>query len=297
MNRRNLQFNALRAFEAAARHNSVTGAAEELGVTHSAVSHQLKQLETQLDTRLFERTNRGLKITVEGSRLLPVLIESFDRISNALNEFRQSDDQGVIRVTCTPTFAAKWLVSRLSDWYASPDACRIHLQPSLEFLDFAGDNLDLAIRCGVPPWEGLEHELLLPIHLVPVCSPEYARQHKLPAEPVAVLEHDLIHADVGDHGPGEEWRDWLTGCNVQATQNLPGLAVHDPALAMQAAADGLGLAIGYREFIERDLQAGHLLCASQQLVKHEYSYYLVYRKGQPNQVALNQFKNWLIDQQ
>ena len=105
MNRRNFQFNALRAFEAAARHNSVTGAAKELGVTHSAVSHQLKQLETQLNTRLFERTNRGLKISAEGSRLLPVLIESFDRISNALSEFEQIDKQTVIRVTCTPTFA------------------------------------------------------------------------------------------------------------------------------------------------------------------------------------------------
>ena len=296
MNRRNLQFNALRAFEAAARHNSVTGAAQELGVTHSAVSHQLKQLETQLGTRLFERTNRGLKISVEGSRLLPVLIESFDRISNALNEFQQSDEQQAIRVSCTPTFAAKWLVSRLSDWYASPDVCRIHLQPSLEFLDFAGDNLDLAIRCGVPPWEGLEHELLLPIHLIPVCSPQYARQHKLPAEPVALLEQDLIHADVGDHGQGEEWMDWLRGCKVNTTQKLPGLSVHDPALAMQAAADGLGIAIGYRELIERDLHAGHLLCASQQSVKHEYSYYLVHRKGQAGHAALQQFKSWLMSQ-
>lgn len=297
MNRRNLQFNALRAFEAAARHQSVSGAAEELAVTHSAVSHQLRQLETQLGIRLFERTNRGLKISPEGSRLLPVLIESFDRITQTLTELSQTDQEALIWVTCTPTFAAKWLVPRLTDWYADLDSCRIHLQPSLEFLEFSSNRIDLAIRCGVPPWDGMEHELLLPIHLIPVCNPQYARQHQLPVNPRSLLDHDLIHADVGDHGQGQEWSDWLAGAQLPVPPNMPGLSVHDPALAMQAAADGLGLAVGYRELIDQDLHVGNLICASDLAVKHEYSYYLVYRREVlNNNPALQKFKHWLLDQ-
>jgi len=138
MKRRNLPFNALRAFEAAARHASVSGAARELSVTHSAISHQLKLLEAQLGTRLFERTNRGLQITDSGASLLPVLSESFDRINARLTALQQKQGPAVIadiiNVTSTSSFASKWLVPRLSSWYAEPGACRIHLLPSLDYL-------------------------------------------------------------------------------------------------------------------------------------------------------------------
>ena len=296
MNRRNLHFNALRAFEAAARHASVSGAARELSVTDSAISHQLKQLETQLGTQLFQRTNRGLKITVAGEALLPVLAESFDRISATLDNICNHHQEAVIQVTSTPSFAAKWLVPRLSDWYSKPDASRIHLVPSLEVLDLQRDNIDFAIRCGNPPWNELEHELLMPIHLVPVCSPEYAAANESLDNPADALQHNLIHADVGDNGLGEEWRDWLQAGGVSCQKELPGLSVKDPALAMQAAADGLGLAIGYLELIDRDLHSGRLLAASEQLVKHEYSYHLVYRQSTLENASLRMFRDWLIDQ-
>jgi DNA-binding transcriptional LysR family regulator len=296
MNRRNLHFNALRAFEAAARHASVSGAAKELSVTHSAISHQLKQLELQLDTKLFQRTNRGLNITPAGAALLPVLAESFDRISATLDHIRKNDREEVIQVTSTPSFAAKWLVPRLSDWYSSTDASRIHLLPSLDLLDLQRENIDFAIRCGNPPWHGFEYELLLPIHLVPVCSPEYSARKKLLKHPADALQHDLIHADVGDNGLGEEWCVWLQACGVDCPNNLPGLSVKDPALAMQAAADGLGLAIGYLELIDRDLHSGRLLAASEQMVRHDFSYHLVYRPATKENPSLQLFRDWLIDQ-
>ena len=296
MDRRNLPFNSLRAFEAAARHASVSGAARELGVTHSAVSHQIKQLEQLLGIALFVRTNRGLQITVEGEMLLPVVGESFDRIGSTLAQLRSVEQDSVIQVTSTPTFATKWLVPKLVDWYAQESACRIHLRPSLEFLDFDRDGIDLAIRCGVPPWQGLEHELLMPIHLVPVCSPAYAQAHGLLKKPADALRHDLIHADVGDHGLGEEWKDWLKGARIEAPAELRGLSMHDPALAMQAAADGLGLAIGYRELIDQDLNSGKLVSASGKLVKHQYSYYLVYKKTARKNLAVKHFSDWLSSQ-
>lgn len=292
MNRRNLPFNALRAFEAAARHASVSAAAHELSVTHSAVSHQLKQLEQNLGVKLFHRTNRGLKITAEGEALFPVLFESFDRISTVLDELAHRQGKDVIHVTCTPSFASKWLVPRLGNWYARKDASRIHLQPNPNFLDFKSNNIDIAIRCGVPPWKNLEHELLMPIHLVPVCSPEYLNKMEPFKHPRDLLTCDLIHADIGDHGLGEEWCDWLTGCGIECPKTIDGLSFHDPALAMQAAADGLGLAIGYRELIDNDLLNNKLVIASNCPVKHPFAYYLVYPPDQKSR-SIASFKAWL----
>jgi LysR family glycine cleavage system transcriptional activator len=269
MDRRNIHFNALRAFEAAARHASVSAAAKELSVTHSAVSHQIKLLEQSLGVSLFQRTNRGLNITAHGETLLPVLMQSFDQISAVLDEIRPVNSDDIIRVTTTPSFASKWLVPRLSDWYAENDAARVHLIPSLGDLDFETQKIDLAIRCGKPPWTKLEHEFFMPIHLVPVCSPQYRDQHPGLDTSADVLKHNLIHADIDNHNLGDEWCAWLQGSGMTCPAKFEGLSFHDPALAMQAAADGLGLAIGYLELIGRDLQMGKLVTASGSSVKHQ----------------------------
>lgn len=152
MKRRNLPLNALRAFQAAARHSSVAGAARAPGVTHSAVSHRLKQLERQVATRLLDRGNRGLRITAGGELLLPVLSESFDRIDATLTHLRPNQALDAIQVTSTPSFASKWLIPRLGDWYRDASASRINLLPSLDYLDLQAGKVDYAIRCGVPPW-------------------------------------------------------------------------------------------------------------------------------------------------
>jgi len=296
MKRRNLPLNALRAFEAAARHSSVSGAAHELAVTHSAVSHQIKQLETQLGTRLFERSNRGLRITSSGEQLLPVLSESFDRIAGTLTHLQPNRAIDTIHVTSTPSFASKWLFPRLGDWYRDASASRINLLPSLDYLELEAGKVDFAIRCGIPPWLDCQHELLMPIHLVPVCSPDYAAANNPLRTPDDALQHKLIHADIGDQAPGQEWRDWLEGCGVDCPEHLDGLSLRDPALAMQAAADGLGFAIGYLELIDRDLQSGRLVCAHEHLVKHDYSYYLVYRHQPSTNSADERFRSWLLDQ-
>ena len=300
MKRRNLPFNALRAFEAAARHASVSGAARELSVTHSAISHQLKLLESQLGIRLFERTNRGLQITSSGESLLPVLSESFDRINDRLTDLQHNQGPAalpdIINVTSTPSFASKWLVPRLASWYAEPGASRIHLLPSLDDLDLQAGNIDFAIRCGIPPWPDYGHELLMPIHMVPVCSPEYAASSTALKHPIDALRHNLIHADIAEQSRGQEWHDWLKGCGVDCPEQLDGLSLKDPALAMQAAADGLGLAIGYFELIDRDLNSGQLVCASSQRIKHDYSYYLLHRRAPGIGSAAARFRDWLLGQ-
>ncbi|MFT5219296.1 MAG: LysR family glycine cleavage system transcriptional activator [Planctomycetota bacterium] len=296
MDRRKLPFNALRAFEAAARYASVTAAAKELGVTHSAISHQIKRLEEILGVALFQRTNRGLIITRDGAALLPTLSDSFDRIVATLNNIGNRDIAGAIQVTSTPTFASKWLLPRLSDWYTNPDASRIHLLPSLDLLDFKSGNIDFAIRCGIPSWPGLAHELLMPIDLIPVCSPDYAKRSRAPHTPEDLLEHNLIHADLGDHGLGEEWQDWLKGCGMKDEIKLQGLSFQDPALAMQAAADGLGVAIGYHQLIDHDLGSGKLVTFFNRTVRHRYAYYLVYDVNRKKDKPLQQFQRWITNQ-
>jgi len=297
MPHRKLHFNSLRAFEAAARHSSVSGAAKELSVTHGAVSHQLRRLESELGTKLFERTNRGLRITGAGEALASVLIDSFERIGAAIDELHEKNTGMSIKVTCTPTFASKWLLPRLAEWYARPGAKRVHLQPTLDLLKLRSGTTDCAIRCGIPPWKGLRHELLMPIHLVPVCSPRYAAGREIPLRDADILQQELLHADLGDNEPGEEWRDWLTGIGADAPRELPGVSFQDPALAMQAAADGLGFAIGYLELIGRDLLTGDLVTAHPRSVRHRFSYYLVYPERAIDDDGLQTFMDWIRRQQ
>jgi LysR family glycine cleavage system transcriptional activator len=293
MRHRKLYLSVLRAFEAAARHSSVTGAARELSVTHGAVSHQLRRLESELGVTLFRRTNRGLHITRAGEDLASVVTDSFERIGATIDALRRAEHAASINVTSTPTFASKWLLPRLAQWYAEPAASRVHLHPTLELLDLHSGQADCAIRCGLPPWKGLEHELLMPIHLVPVCSPGYAARRKIPLREAEILGHDLIHADIGKNETGEEWREWLAGVGVESPGKLPGVSCQDPALAMQAAADGLGIAIGYLELIERDLQTGNLVAAHPRMVRHRLSYYLVYPGRPAGGAGPQAFLEWI----
>jgi LysR family glycine cleavage system transcriptional activator len=295
MDRRDLPLNALRAFEAAARALSVSKAADELGVTHSAISHQIKRLETLLDRRLFVRNNRGLEITQEGIRLYKVTADGFDQLSNSLDQLQNIKPGNSLRVTCTPTFATKWLIPRLSDWYKNASACGVHVLPDLDLLDFNSERIDLAIRCGLPPWRNLHHQLLSNIHLIPVCSPEHLKRIAPIDKAEDLLEQDLIHADVGDHSLGDEWRDWFNGCSIKPVRELRGLSFHDPALAMQAATDGMGIAIGYHELITEDLRTGKLVIALDRPVKHAFNYYLVTPKDSPADHPSIDLANWLFN--
>jgi LysR family glycine cleavage system transcriptional activator len=136
----------------------------------------------------------------------------------------------------------------------------------------------------------------MPIHMVPVCSPEYAATSTALKHPIDALRHNLIHADIAEQSRGQEWHDWLKGCGVDCPEQLDGLSLKDPALAMQAAADGLGLAIGYFELIDRDLNSGQLVCASAQRIKHDYSYYLLHRRAPGVGSAAARFRDWLLGQ-
>jgi len=289
-----LPLTSLRAFESAARQRSFSKAAEELAVTHSAVSHQIKQLEVQLGTALFLRSNRGVKLTGAGETLLPVVGESLDRVAAALDGLIRPAQGGFLTVTATPSFAAKWLVPRLSRWRARNGDLGIHLVPTLRMLEFAKDEADIGVRCGLPPWPGLQAEFLLPVTMTPVCSPALLAEGAALRRPRDVLNHSLIHADVTGHVLGEEWRTWLEAAGAGEVGGLAGLSFHDPGPAMQAAIDGLGIAIGYLELAEADLAAGRLVRPFAQQVRHGFSYYLVYPAARRREPGIAAFRAWIL---
>ncbi len=295
MRRRDLHFNSLRSFEVAARHRSLSKAAAELGVTHSAVSHQIKLLEEQIGAELFTRSSQGVRLTPSGETLLSVLSESFDRITNTLSRLADTAGTASLRVTTTPTFATRWLVPRISAWRSLETGINLHLLPTLDFLDLDGGAADVAIRCGKPPWPGLTSELLRPINMTPVCSPSLLKEDDLEDEH-DVLNHELIHADIRGHALGEEWKMWLTAAGVSPAGDLQGLSFHDPSLALQAALDGLGIAMGYLDLIEPVVESGRLVCPFDLVVKHYFSYYFVYPTTRAHEDKIRTFKDWLISE-
>lgn len=296
MNRGTLPLNSLRAFEASARQSSFSKAAEELCVTHSAVSQQIKQLEELLGVKLFRRTNRGVQLTDPGQTLLPILIESFDRIGETLDGLAKGSGEDTISVTTTPSFATKWLVPRLRRWREQQEDLSIHLQPTLRFLDLVKGEADVGIRCGTPPWRGLNADLVLPIHMTPVCSPSFLEGRNQLRTPRDILEFALVHADITGHDLGEEWRTWLTAAGVTDVVRLDGLSFHDPNLALQAAVDGLGIAMGYLELAEHDISAGRLVSPFSLAVRHPFSYYLTYPGTRAQTPKIKAFRNWIMDE-
>jgi len=294
--RQDLPLNGLRAFEAAARHQSFSAAAEELCVTHGAISQQIKRLEEHTNLSLFHRHNRGVHLTDAGAALLPVLCDCFDRMSATIESLTRKSGSGRLKVTTTPLFASRWLIPRLNSWRRQEASLDVDLHPSLQMLDIQRGECDLGIRCGVPPWPGLKSELLLPIHLSPLCSPDLLEGARALKQPSDLKRYDLIHADIESHVRGEEWNMWLSVAGESDLGNSAGFYFHEPALALQAAADGLGVAMGYLEFVKADLGSGKLVQPFDLSVRHTFSYYLVYSKPLSTAGDLRSFVAWIREE-
>ena len=208
MIRPHLPLNALRAFEASARHLSFTRAAVELFVTPAAVSHQVKSLEAQLNVTLFKRLPRGLMLTSEGETLLPVLRESFDRIAETLERFEGGHYREVLTVGAVGTFAVGWLLPRLADFQAKHPFIDLRLSTNNNRVDVAAEGLDYAIRFGAGAWHGIEALRLIDAPLSVLCVPELARQLRSPED---LLKQTLLRSYRTD-----EWPEWFLACGLPA---------------------------------------------------------------------------------
>jgi LysR family glycine cleavage system transcriptional activator len=289
MLRRLPSLNALRAFEAAARHQSFTKAADELSVTQGAVSHQVKALEQELGLRLFARERQRLVITDAGRTYLEVVRDAFDRLAVGTNQLLQRQAAGVLTVTTSPNFAAKWLVHRLGRFAETHADIDLRLSASLQHVDFAREDIDLAVRHGDGNWPGLHVTRLCSEKLFPVCSPALARG-RVPLRSAADLRrHALLH--VNDRG---DWARWLNAAGIKGVASDRGPIFNQASIAIDAAIDGQGVALARTALAAWDLLSGRLVRPLAFGLKANYAYWIVCPKVVANLPKIAIFREWLL---
>jgi LysR family glycine cleavage system transcriptional activator len=227
--------NALRAFEAGARHLSFTKAAEELHVTQAAISHQVKLLEQDLGVSLFRRMTRKLALTEEGRALMRVAGEALDAIAEAAERLRATPGGRTLTLSLTPTFGVKWLAHRLGRFWAAHPEIDLRLHHSIHLADFARDEVDAAVRWGGGAWPGVEAVYLMRAGLVPVCSPALLEGAHPLCAPADLRHHTLLH-----ERDFVEWAQWLAVAGAREVEARRGPMIDDPSVLHQAAIDGHG---------------------------------------------------------
>lgn len=286
MLRSHLPLNALRAFEASARHLSFTRAAIELCVTQAAVSHQVKSLEAQLNVTLFKRLPRGLMLTSEGETLLPVVRDSFDRIAQTLSQFEGGHYREVLTVGAVGTFAVGWLLPRLPAFQTRYPFIDLRLSTHNNRVDVAAEGLDYAIRFGAGAWHGTDACQLLEAPLTVLCVPHLAEQLRTPAD---LLKHTLLRSYRSD-----EWSLWFQAAGLPADTLVPRSIVFDSSLAMmESALQGLGVALAPALMFSRQLQSDAVRQPFDVGISTG-SYWLTRLQSRAETPAMAAFKGWLM---
>ncbi len=285
MLRSHLPLNALRAFEASARHLSFTRAAIELCVTQAAVSHQVKSLEAQLNVTLFKRLPRGLMLTSEGESLLPVLRDAFDRIALTLDQFEGGHYREVLTVGAVGTFAVGWLLPRLADFHSRYPLIDLRLSTHNNRVDVAAEGLDYAIRFGAGAWHGTDACPLLEAPLTLLCVPQLAEQLRSPAD---VLKHTLLRSYRAD-----EWNLWFQAAGLPSDTRVPRSVVFDSSLAMmEAALQGAGVALAPALMFSLQLESD-VIRQPFEVGITTGSYWLTRLQSRAETSAMVAFKGWL----
>lgn len=291
MSRRLPPLNALRAFEAGARHLSFTRAADELFVTQAAVSHQVKTLEESLGVKLFKRLPRKLVLTDEGRALLPVVSESFARIADAAERITAGAQSQILNVTLTPAFAAKWLTPRFSRFWQRHPEIDLRLHHSISLIDFAREDMDMGVRAGRGEWPGLEAEFLLPIDLTPVCSPALLDGPHPLRTPSDLRHHTLLHED-----NQEDWVQWIRLAGVTDVDPRSGRVFNDSPSMIQVALDGQGVALGRTALIADDFRSGKLVRPFDLELSSEVAYHIIYPPGALALPKVKAFRDFLLEE-
>ncbi len=289
MARRLPPLNALRAFEAAARHLSFTKAAEELNVTQAAVSHQVKALEQHLGLKLFRRLNRALLLTEQGQMCLATAREAFDRIAEIAERLRASDARGTLTVSLLPSFAAKWLVPRLGRFRLAHPDIDVRVAPDERLVDFARDDVDVGIRYGEGRYPGLNTIRLLEEEVFPVCSPALGADGHPLRNPSDLAHQTLLH-DEGHDG----WRTWLLAADLPEIDPTRGPIFTDSSNLVQAAVEGQGVALARGALAAADLAAERLIRPFALSLPAAYAYYIVCPKATAETPKVKAFTTWLL---
>jgi len=280
--------NQLRAFEATARHLSFSEAAEELFVTHAAVSHQVKALEDFLQTRLFDRMTRSIKLTDQAQEYYQDARKALDIIEKATSRFFENRVNGELKISAAPSFATRWLLPRLSQFKTLYPEVEVKLIPSIEVTDFQKSDLDIAIRHGEGRWPGVKSVKLFDELLVPVASPDYLGE----VDQADILNQTLLSASPRKN----EWPEWIENQFGKSERKLDLVFFPTQALALDAAVSGAGIALADRHLIASDVQANRLVILRDEPIWNKQGFYVSYRKGPVVEAKVKVFCEWITTQ-
>jgi len=295
MPRRLPALNALKAFEAAARHGSFTRAAEELFVTQGAVSHQVKALEAELGLKLFNRERQRLVITEAGRAYLGVVRDAFDRIADGTERLLQRQSVGALAVSVSPNFAAKWLVHRLGRFAEVHPEIDLRVSAQPHHVDFTREDIDLAIRHGEGNEPGLHVIRLCAEELFPVCSPKLTTGRNALRHPSDLRRCTLIHMnDRQGWSSRQGWSQWLDHAGVTGVDSSRGLVLDQASMAIDAAIDGQGVVLTRTALAAWDLIGGRLVRPFDIALPASYGYWIVCAKTTAKLPKIVAFSEWLL---
>lgn len=278
---------ALRVFEAAARHPSFSAAADELAVTHGAVSQQVRALEDWLGVSLFERNGKRVALTPEGAHFAATANDALCRIGDAAATLKRRANPNRLTITTMPSFAARWLAPRISRFLDVEPGVEFSIVTTAQVLDFSRDGVDVAIRCGFGPCTEPNAVKLMSDTLLVVASPDYVSRHA-PVLPESLLEHPLIREDY------PFWDDWFRGAGLSVTVPSNGLVFNDSSLALQAAIDGRGIAVSRRSIAAGEIAAGRLVKLFPLEVPTDLAYWYVTADRARETPLMQRFRAWIM---
>ncbi len=281
---------AVRVFEAAARHENFTTAAAELGMTQAAVSYQIRLLEERLGVPLFVRSKRRVTLSDAGRKAAPLVSSAFDTISDAFSTIVE-EDEGVLTISTTQTFASNWMAPRLGAFQFERPELAVRLLTQNHLIDFAGDEVDVAIRSGAGPWPGLRRHFLMRVHATPMCSPGFKERHGL-ERPQQLLDVSRLNPD------DIWWKQWLAAAGVAEGEGRrpPAIRLDSQQMEGNAAIAGHGVGMMTPLFWRSELAAGRLVQLFPLMIMEGPCYWLVYPEHKRNQPKIRAFREWIHGQ-
>lgn len=299
--------NALRAFEAAARHLSFKNAARELHVTPGAVSHHVKQLEDSLGMPLFRRLTRALELTPEGNALLPKVQEGLRNLAEAVERVRSRGEARTLTVMAPPNFAARWLIPRLARFTEQHPGLDLHLASRPAMIDGRGDSdahpspeaSEVApvamVRFGDGRYPGARVDEVFSAVYVPVCAPALLRGPRPLKKPTDLRYHTLLHDEtVIEEGARPSWAAWLDSIGLTDIDATRGTHFTDASLSFEAALEGMGVALAMKPLVRSEIEAGRLVMPFNISSPASYAYYLVTAEGTRPGSSVAAFREWLL---
>ncbi|MGO1120764.1 transcriptional regulator GcvA [Rhodovibrionaceae bacterium A322] len=288
--------NALRAFEAAARHLSFTVAAQELNVTQAAISHQVKALEEHLGIQLFRRRNRSLELTDAGFAYLPSLTQAFDLVETASRKLLRQEAEGPLKISVLPSFATKWLLPRLPLFREAHPEIDVLVSARDELVDFYAEQIDLGIRYGRGEYPGLSAEWMMADYKYPVCSPQLLKGELPLSRPEDLRYQTLLHDDVTGGAVDIDWGDWLGLAQVDNINFKRGPGYNDSSMVINAAIAGQGIALARHSLAQVDMDNGLLVSPFGPQVATGFHYFIVTAPETKNWPKIKAFRNWLLEE-